>query len=205
MTRRSDSGMYRTITMYADFTLPHKKYLLAVAGAALLFTSGLTHAAKTVYPLTIKNCGRDITFNKAPERVATVGQNSTEILYSLGLAERVVGTSLWFGPVPDAYKAANEKVAVIAQNIPSFEGIIAKKPDLVASQFEWQIGPAGTVASYEQFSELNVRHIPRLRTALKTTKTVATVYVKACLILLWFIRKSPIWRKFLTCRTKAMN
>lgn len=142
--------------MYADFTLPHKKYLLAVAGAALLFTSGLTHAAKTVYPLTIKNCGRDITFNKAPERVATVGQNSTEIIYSLGLAERVVGTSLWFGPVPDAYKAANEKVAVIAQNIPSFEGIIAKKPDLVASQFEWQIGPAGTVASYEQFSELNV-------------------------------------------------
>lgn len=142
--------------MYADFTLPHKKYLLAVAGAALLFTSGLTHAAKTVYPLTIKNCGRDITFNKAPERVATVGQNSTEILYSLGLAEHVVGTSLWFGPVPDAYKAANEKVAVIAQNIPSFEGIIAKKPDLVASQFEWQIGPAGTVASYEQFSELNV-------------------------------------------------
>lgn len=127
-----------------------------MAGAALLFTSGLTHAAKTVYPLTIKNCGRDITFNKAPERVATVGQNSTEILYSLGLAERVVGTSLWFGPVPDAYKAANEKVAVIAQNIPSFEGIIAKKPDLVASQFEWQIGPAGTVASYEQFSELNV-------------------------------------------------
>lgn len=58
--------------------------------------------------------------------MATVGQNSTEILYSLGLADRVVGTSLWFGPVLDAYKAANEKVAVIAQNIPSFEGIVAK-------------------------------------------------------------------------------
>ncbi|MCP1690934.1 iron complex transport system substrate-binding protein [Citrobacter farmeri] len=106
--------------------------------------------------MTIKNCGRDITFNAAPKRVATVGQNSTEILYALGLADRVVGTSLWFGPVPDAYKAANDKIAVIAQNIPSFEGIIAKKPDLVASQFEWQIGPAGTVASYEQFSELKV-------------------------------------------------
>lgn len=107
-------------------------------------------------PLTIKNCGRDMTFHAAPKRVATVGQNSTEILYALGLADRVVGTSLWFGPVPDAYKAANDKIAVIAQNIPSFEGIIAKKPDLVASQFEWQIGPAGTVASYEQFSELKV-------------------------------------------------
>nr|WP_230633017.1 ABC transporter substrate-binding protein [Citrobacter amalonaticus] len=97
-----------------------------------------------------------MTFHAAPKRVATVGQNSTEILYALGLADRVVGTSLWFGPVPDAYKTANDKIAVIAQNIPSFEGIIAKKPDLVASQFEWQIGPAGTVASYEQFSELKV-------------------------------------------------
>ena len=143
--------------MHAKFTsLSYKKTLLVVAGAALFLTSGLSHAAKTEYPLTIKNCGRDITFNAAPKRVATVGQNSTEILYALGLADRVVGTSLWFGPVPDAYKAANDKIAVIAQNIPSFEGIIAKKPDLVASQFEWQIGPAGTVASYEQFSELKV-------------------------------------------------
>lgn len=143
--------------MHAKFTsLSYKKTLLVVAGTALFLTSGLSHAAKTEYPLTIKNCGRDITFNAAPKRVATVGQNSTEILYALGLADRVVGTSLWFGPVPDAYKAANDKIAVIAQNIPSFEGIIAKKPDLVASQFEWQIGPAGTVASYEQFSELNV-------------------------------------------------
>lgn len=143
--------------MHANFTsLPYKKMLLAVAGTALFFTSGLSHAAKTQYPLTIKNCGRDITFNAAPKRVATVGQNSTEILYALGLADRVVGTSLWFGPVPDAYKATNDNIAVIAQNIPSFEGIIAKKPDLVASQFEWQIGPAGTVASYEQFSELKV-------------------------------------------------
>ncbi|WP_216081406.1 ABC transporter substrate-binding protein [Citrobacter sp. MGH 55] len=143
--------------MHANITsLPYKKMLLVVAGAALFLTSGLSHAAKTEYPLTIKNCGRDMTFHAAPKRVATVGQNSTEILYALGLADRVVGTSLWFGPVPDAYKAANDKIAVIAQNIPSFEGIIAKKPDLVASQFEWQIGPAGTVASYEQFSELKV-------------------------------------------------
>lgn len=143
--------------MHANITsLPYKKMLLVVAGAALFLTSGLSHAAKTEYPLTIKNCGRDMTFHAAPKRVATVGQNSTEILYALGLADRVVGTSLWFGPVPDAYKTANDKIAVIAQNIPSFEGIIAKKPDLVASQFEWQIGPAGTVASYEQFSELKV-------------------------------------------------
>ena len=81
--------------------------------------------------------------------MATVGQNSTEILYSLGLADRVVGTSLWFGPVLDAYKTENEKVAVIAQNIPSFEGILAKKPESDRQPVWVANRPAGTVASYE--------------------------------------------------------
>lgn len=133
-----------------------RRGVLALLGAAALLTCSAAQAAQTHYPLTIKNCGRDITFTQAPKQVVTVGQNSTEILYSLGLADRVAGTSLWFGPVLAPFKAANEKVPVVAQNIPSFEGIVAKKPDLVASQFEWQIGSAGTVASYEQFSELNV-------------------------------------------------
>lgn len=97
--------MHANSTFYSS-----KKTLLAILGTtALLLTSGFSAAAKTEYPLTIKNCGRDITFNQAPTRVATVGQNSTEILYSLGLADRVVGTSLWFGPVLDTYKTANEK------------------------------------------------------------------------------------------------
>ncbi|MDF7679695.1 ABC transporter substrate-binding protein [Enterobacteriaceae bacterium ESL0689] len=139
------------------FSFRAKKTFLTIASvSALLLTSGFASAAKTQYPLTIKNCGRDITFQQAPQKVATVGQNSTEILYALGLADHIAGTSLWFGPVPDAYQAVNKKVPLIAENIPSFEGIVAKKPDLVASQFEWQIGPAGTVASYEQFSELKI-------------------------------------------------
>ena len=95
--------------MHANSTFfSSKKTLLAIVGTTVLLTSGFSNAAKTEYPLTIKNCGRDITFNQAPTRVATVGQNSTEILYSLGLADRVVGTSLWFGPVLDAYKAKQQ-------------------------------------------------------------------------------------------------
>lgn len=133
-----------------------RRAVLTLMGATALLAGVSVQAAQNHYPLTIKNCGRDITFTQAPRQVVTVGQNSTEILYALGLADRVAGTALWFGPVQAPFKEANEKVPVIAQNIPSFEGIVAKKPDLVASQFEWQIGPAGTVASYEQFSELKV-------------------------------------------------
>nr|WP_230979103.1 ABC transporter substrate-binding protein [Intestinirhabdus alba] len=154
MAGSSDSGINGTMIMHINFTSLFARS--ALLGTALLLVSGFSGAAKTHYPLTINNCGRALTFSQPPARVATVGQNSTEILYALGLADRVVGTSLWFGPVAKAWKAANDKVPLIAQDIPSFEGIIAKKPDLVASQFEWQIGPAGTVATYEQFRELNV-------------------------------------------------
>ncbi len=125
-------------------------------GVAFTISSTLSFAQETTYPLTIKNCGRDLTFTKAPERVVSIGQNSTEILYLLGLSDRVAGTALWFSPVLDEFKEANDKIPVISQNIPSFEGIIGQKPDMIANQFEWQIGPAGAVASYEQFEELNV-------------------------------------------------
>ena len=113
-------------------------------------------AEETTYPLVIQNCGKEIIFNKQPERVVTVGQNSTEIMYLLGLGDKLAATSLWFGPVQEQYKEINKKVNVIDYNMPSFEGIIANKPDLIMNQFEWLIGPAGTVASYEQFQELSV-------------------------------------------------
>ncbi|BBI51647.1 hypothetical protein HORIV_40680 [Vreelandella olivaria] len=62
---------------------------------------GLAQAAypSTDYPLTLTNCGVEISVASPPERTVTVGQSATEILYSLGLADRVNGTSVWFNPV----------------------------------------------------------------------------------------------------------
>lgn len=113
-------------------------------------------AEKTKYPLTINNCGYSITFEKAPERVVSIGQSSTELLYLLGLQDKVVGTAVWFTPVLEEYAAINEKIERLADNEPSFESIVAKKPDFVMAQFQFHIGPVGTVATVEQFQELKV-------------------------------------------------
>ena len=66
----------------------------------------------------------------------TVGQSATEILYSLGLAPKVSGTSVWFNPVLPAFAEVNAGIERLADNDPSFESVVAKKPGLVAVQYE---------------------------------------------------------------------
>jgi iron complex transport system substrate-binding protein len=113
-------------------------------------------AAPTHYPLTVDNCGISLTFGQAPSRAVTIGQSTTEILYALGLGERMVGTSQWFNPVLPAYQSVDSKVPRLADNQPSFEAVINKRPDLVAVQFEWSVGPQGAVATREQFNDMHV-------------------------------------------------
>ncbi|RAZ84931.1 ABC transporter substrate-binding protein [Cereibacter johrii] len=124
--------------------------------AAALLVLAQSAAAETGYPLTLDNCGRTLTFDRAPDSAVTVGQAATEILYSLGLAPKVTGTSVWFTGVLPAYAEANERIERLADNDPSFESVVARKPGLVAVQYEWHIGPQGLVATREQFADLGI-------------------------------------------------
>lgn len=114
------------------------------------------YAAPTSYPLTIENCGRQVTFDKAPRKIVSIGQGMTEVLYSLGLADKVAGTAVWVGPVLPQYAEANAKIKRLANNDPSFESVVGLSPDLVAVEFEWHVGPMGSVAKREQFSDLGI-------------------------------------------------
>jgi iron complex transport system substrate-binding protein len=127
---------------------------------ALLFTglslSSAAFAAPTHYPLTIDNCGVPLTFAHAPHKAVTIGQAATEMLYSLGLTQQVVGTSLWFNQVLAQYQDANSKIERLADNAPSFESVIGKRPDFVPVQFEWMVGPQGAVGTRQQFADLKI-------------------------------------------------
>lgn len=118
--------------------------------------AGQAFAAKTQYPLTLENCGRQITITKAPERAVAIGQSTTEILYKLGLGDKVAGTAGWLGPVLKDYGALNAKVKRLADYEPSFESVLATKPELITIQFEYFVGPQGVVGTYKQFEELGI-------------------------------------------------
>ncbi|MGQ0486350.1 MAG: ABC transporter substrate-binding protein [Hyphomicrobiales bacterium] len=133
--------------------------MIARTALAALFMASclaLPSAAETAYPLHLKNCGVDVTFERAPDSAVTVGQAATEILYSLGLADKVKGTSVWFTDVLAEYKDVNAKIERLADNDPSFESVVAKKPGVVAVQYEWHIGPQGIVATREQFADVGI-------------------------------------------------
>ena len=110
----------------------------------------------TRYPLVVQNCGVALTFDRAPRRVVSIGQATTEILLSLGLADRVVGTAVWFGPVLPAHAAENAAIKRLADNDPSFESVVGQEPDLVAAQYEWHVGPHGSVGTRQQFADLKI-------------------------------------------------
>ena len=116
----------------------------------------LAHGAPTHYPLTLENCGSTLTFQQAPARSVTIGQAATEMLYALGVGEKVVGTSLWFNNVLPQFKTLNDGIERLANNEPSFEAVIAKRPQLVAAELEWVVGAQGVVGTREQFHELKI-------------------------------------------------
>lgn len=124
--------------------------------AALALVVASSPALATDYPLSLTNCGVDLRFDAAPQRVATVGQATTEILYALDLAPRVKGTSVWFSEVLPQFKEVNAQIPRLADNDPSFESVVGLRPDLVTVQYEWHVGPQGIVATREQFADLGI-------------------------------------------------
>lgn len=127
---------------------------IVAAGLGLSLSSAW--AEPTRYPLTVENCGQTLRFEAAPRNAVTIGQSATEILYALGAGGRMAGTALWFNDVLSEFKAQNDKVPRLGNNAPSFESVINKRPGLVATQFEWMVGPQGVVGTREQFHELGV-------------------------------------------------
>ena len=130
--------------------------LTATGLLALLGCATAAQAEPTAYPLTIDNCGRQAVYDKAPERAIGLGQNSAEIMLALGLADRMVGTAFWPSKVLPEYAEANAKVKLLTVEFPTFESILAERPDFVAAALPSLVGPNSKVAKREDFDNVGV-------------------------------------------------
>src|SRR5690606_2766196 len=107
------------------------------------------------YPVTVDNCGTEVTLTSAPQRIVTIKSTSTELVLALGLADRLVGTAFSDGPVPEPWAAAAADLPVVAEQAPSQEVVLEQEPDLVFAGWESNLA-ADTAGERDQLAKLGV-------------------------------------------------
>jgi iron complex transport system substrate-binding protein len=85
-------------------------------------------ATQTTYPLKIEDdLDRVVSFPSRPERIVSVGPSTTEMLFAIGVADRIVGIDGYSDFPPETAEIA--KIGGMVN--PSIERIMELKPDVV--------------------------------------------------------------------------
>ncbi len=113
-----------------------KKELLIWVGILVLIVGCVTKAPETGslqnhgkgYPLTVvDDLGRNVTILKEPERIISTAPSNTEILFALGLGDKIVGVTEYCNYPLEA----SEKEKIGGFSTVSIEKVISLEPDLV--------------------------------------------------------------------------
>lgn len=96
------------------------------------------------YPMTFDNYGREVTIKKKPEKVLTLGPNTTEVFAALGLGDYVIGRSLVNhsrGPL-DEYADVVNAIPELNHSAATREAILSSGADFIYS-LDWEISEDG--------------------------------------------------------------
>src|SRR5712691_10912679 len=94
-------------------------------------------AAPAAYPLTVTDAlGHLVTLAAPPQRIVSVAPNATEILFALGVDDRIVGISD-ADDYPRDRLAGRARVGGVELNV---EAIVGLRPDLIVGVSELQRG-----------------------------------------------------------------
>ena len=130
--------------------LPRSTFLAALLAALLLWgcAPSASPAAPATggrgFPLTIADdAGRTVTIEKEPQRIISLASSNTELMYAVGLQDKLVAVDDYSDYPPEA--KAKEKVGGFSK--PNVEKIVSLAPDLLLAT---QIHTKGVVADLEK-------------------------------------------------------
>lgn len=93
----------------------------------LLIALCIAGACYAAYPMRVKDIrGKEVLIKAKPVRIVSIAPSNTEILYALGLGDRVVGVTRYCD-----YPAEAKKKPKIGDMTANAEAVVALKPDLV--------------------------------------------------------------------------
>jgi iron complex transport system substrate-binding protein len=101
-------------------------FLVTLLTIALVLTA-CSPTTQTDVEYVFDDLGRLVAINGTPQRIISLAPSNTEILFALGLGEKVVGVTDWCDYPPEAL----DKEKVGAYDTPDIEKIVALTPDLI--------------------------------------------------------------------------
>lgn len=107
--------------------------LAACAGAPQATTPSPSAAAN--YPVTLTNCGTEITVTAQPKAGLTMNQGATEVVLALGLQDQLTGTAYLDDAIPERWQAAYQAIPVLSAKYPDLETINKANPDFIYASY----------------------------------------------------------------------
>jgi iron complex transport system substrate-binding protein len=104
--------------------------LLALLTIALVLTA-CSPTGQTDVEYVFDDLGRLVAINGTPQRIISLAPSNTEILFALGLGDKVVGVTDYCNYPPEA----QQKEKVMGYSTPNIEKIVALNPDLILAGY----------------------------------------------------------------------
>lgn len=107
--------------------------------------------------LTFDNYGREVTVEKMPQKVLTLGPNCSELFVALGLTDTIVGNSLdnhSRGPLPE-YAGEYAKIPEMNYSSATREAAISSGADFIYG-IDWEFGDEGLDLAELESSSITV-------------------------------------------------
>ncbi len=117
------------------------RYLLP-ASVAAAFASGAAADG-----ITVDNCGDQLVFDTAPERIVVHDMNMTDMAFALELQDRIVGlTGItgWYKTSPD-FDELRGDIPELAPKYPTIENLISAEPDMFFAGWYYGMRPGGDI------------------------------------------------------------
>lgn len=149
--RRTASGLAALTTALAT--------ALALTGCGSVARSDSAQKeAGAGYPVTVDDCGRQVTVANPPERVVSMHPSITELLIRLDVGDRVVAQAQSeMGGTTEEYADEVAAVPTLSKDTPpDKETLIKQEPDLVLSGTEYEFNTEMGFAGYDDLAALEI-------------------------------------------------
>ncbi len=100
--------------------------------SAIMLAALSTNSVASDFPVTVKSCDRDVTFEKAPTAAVIHDQNMSQMAFALGLQKNLAGlTGItgWYKRSPEFVKEQGD-IPELAPKAPTSENLLSVDADL---------------------------------------------------------------------------